>query len=54
MFPVRVSRRAFLVTSCAAISTRVLPQVVARSGGRRILTLVRERGVLRAVERVVP
>ena len=40
----------------AAGSIRVVPQVVARSGGRRILTLVYDKslGMMRAVERLVP
>ncbi len=53
--PVKVSRRGFLVSSGAAVALRAVPQV-ARPGGRRILTLVYDKGLgmMRAVERVVP
>jgi len=49
------TRRGFLMTAAAAGTVRALPQVAARSGGRRILTLVYDKslGMMRAVERVV-
>jgi hypothetical protein len=51
----KISRRGFLVSSGAALSVRGIPQMAARSGGRRILTLVYDKtlGAMRAVERVV-
>lgn len=50
-----VSRRGFLAGSAAVGAARVMPQVIARPPGRRILTLVYDKalGGLRAVERVV-
>ena len=52
----KLSRRGFLVSSGAALTVRVLPQVAAKTGGRRILTLVYDKGMgmMRAVERLVP
>lgn len=51
-----LSRRGFLAVTAAAGAVRVVPGVAARGGGRRILTLVYDKGLgmMRAVERVVP
>lgn len=51
----KLNRRMFLVSGTAAASVRVLPNVVANGGGRRILTLVFDKsvGAMRAVEKVV-
>ena len=50
-----LTRRGFIVASLAAGSIRSLPQIAAKTGGRRILTLVYDKslGMMRAVERVV-
>ncbi len=50
----RLNRRGFLISSGAAVALRAVPQV-AKPGGRRILTLVYDKGLgmMRAVERVV-
>lgn len=52
----KLTRRMFLATTAAAGGARALPQIVARTGERRILTLVYDKalGMMRAVERVVP
>ena len=52
----QISRRNFLVASGAALGARALPQIIARTGGRRILTVVYDKslGMMRAIERVVP
>ena len=51
-----MSRRGFIAAVAAAGAVRVVPQVVARTGGRRILTLVYDKslGMMRAVEQLVP
>lgn len=51
-----ISRRHFLAGLAAASSVRALPMVASRTGGRRILTLVYDKGLgmMRAIERVVP
>ena len=51
----KISRRGFLASTGATLAVRALPQVTAKSGGRRILTLVYDKalGMMRAVERVV-
>jgi hypothetical protein len=51
----KLSRRGFLVSASAAATMRAVP-VVTRAPGRRILTLVYDKGLgmMRAVERVVP
>ncbi len=51
-----LTRRGFLAATGAAATVRVLPQIAARPAGRRILTLVYDKGLgmMRAVERVVP
>ncbi len=51
-----ISRRGFLVSTGAAVAIRAMPQVAAKTGGRRILTLVYDKalGMMRAVERIVP
>lgn len=53
--PMRLSRRGFLASSGAAVAAQALPKMAARTGGRRILTLVYDKrlGMMRAVERVV-
>ncbi|WP_415919910.1 Tat pathway signal protein [Tateyamaria sp. SN6-1] len=53
---VKMTRRGFLATAAAATGVRLVPGVAARGGGRRILTLVYDKGLgmMRAVERVVP
>ena len=50
-----LTRRGFLATAAAAGTVRALPRVAATGGGRRILTLVYDKGLgmMRAVERVV-
>ena len=52
----KLTRRGFIATAIAAGGVRALPTIAARTGGRRILTLVYDRslGMMRAVERVVP
>lgn len=52
----KISRRGFLASTGAALTVRSLPQVVAKTSGRRILTLVYDKalGMMRAVERIVP
>ncbi|WP_299283393.1 twin-arginine translocation signal domain-containing protein [uncultured Tateyamaria sp.] len=53
----QLTRRGFLATAAAAGAARALPMAVTRaSGGRRILTLVYDKGLgmMRAVERIVP
>ncbi|WP_299370762.1 Tat pathway signal protein [uncultured Tateyamaria sp.] len=51
-----LTRRGFIVTALAASAVRTVPAVATRTGGRRILTLVYDKGLgmMRAVERVVP
>ncbi|MBF9034018.1 Tat pathway signal protein [Rhodobacterales bacterium HKCCE2091] len=51
-----LSRRLFLVSTAAAGAARVVPQIAARTGGRRVLTLVYDKalGAMRAVDRLVP
>ena len=53
---VDVNRRVFLASAAAALGTRAVPNLVARTSGRRILTLVYDKslGMMRAVERIVP
>jgi hypothetical protein len=50
-----LNRRGFLISVGAAAAVRAVP-VVSRPSGRRILTLVYDKGLgmMRAVERVVP
>ncbi|WP_044007024.1 hypothetical protein [Jannaschia sp. CCS1] len=51
------TRRQFLVlTAAAATAARLSPAIVARTGGRRVLTLVYDKGLgmMRAVDRLVP
>ena len=53
----KMTRRGFLASAAAATTIKALPSVAVRSGGgRRILTLVYDKGLgmMRAVERVVP
>lgn len=52
----KISRRGFLASTGAALAVRTMPQMVSKAGGRRILTLVYDKGLgmMRAVERVVP
>ena len=51
-----LSRRGFIAATLAAGTVRHLPQIAAKAGGRRILTLVYDKslGMMRAIERVVP
>lgn len=51
----QLSRRGFLASAGAATVIRAVP-VLPKTGGRRILTLVYDKGLgmMRAVERVVP
>lgn len=51
-----LSRRGFLAGTGAVLTLRALPQIAARPGGRRILTLVYDKalGAMRAIDRVVP
>jgi hypothetical protein len=52
----KLPRRGFIAATIAASSVRALPQIVAKTGTRRILTLVYDKGLgmMRAVEKVVP
>lgn len=52
----KLTRRGFFAATIAASSVRALPQIVAKTGTRRILTLVYDKGLgmMRAVEKVVP
>ncbi len=51
-----LDRRGLLAASAAALSLRAVPQIAAKTGGRRILTLVYDKslGMMRAVDRLVP
>lgn len=51
-----LTRRGFLAAAAASGAVRVVPGLATRTGGRRILTLVYDKGLgmMRAVERVVP
>jgi hypothetical protein len=51
-----LNRRTFLLAATAAGGVRFVPPVVARLGGKRVLTLVVDRatGTLRAVDRLLP
>ncbi|WP_137701614.1 Tat pathway signal protein [Marimonas lutisalis] len=51
-----LTRRGFIAVSIAAGTARHLPQIAAKTGGRRILTLVYDKSLnaMRAVERLVP
>ncbi len=50
------TRRGFIAATLATGAVRAVPAITARTGGRRILTLVYDKslGMMRAVERVVP
>jgi hypothetical protein len=51
------TRRQFLILSAAAATTaRLAPALATRAGGRRVLTLVYDKGLgmMRAVDRLVP
>lgn len=52
----KLTRRGFIASAIAAGSVRAVPQIAAKSGGRRILTLVYDKslGMMRAIDRVVP
>jgi hypothetical protein len=56
--PTRIdlTRRGFLASTGAALGVRGLGPLVKTGSGRRILTLVYDKGLgmMRAVERVVP
>lgn len=51
-----LTRRGFIAVTLAVGSIRAVPMVATRTGGRRILTLVYDKGLgmMRAIERVVP
>ncbi len=50
-----MNRRAFLAASASAGAIKALPQIAARQGGKRVLTLVYDKssGMMRAIDRVV-
>jgi hypothetical protein len=50
-----LTRRGFIATAAAATTLRAVPQIAAKTGGRRILTLVYDKslGMMRAVEKIV-
>ena len=53
----RLTRRKFLALSAATTGAlRLGPTVIARTGGRRVLTLVYDKalGAMRAVDKIVP
>ncbi|MBF9042821.1 Tat pathway signal protein [Rhodobacterales bacterium HKCCE4037] len=53
----KTNRRQFLILgAAAATAARLGPTFVARTGGRRILTLVYDKGLgmMRAVDRLIP
>ena len=54
--PLQMRRRGFFASSGAALAVRAVPQVAGKFGGRRILTLVYDKGLgaMRAGERGVP
>ncbi len=45
-----------LLHAAAAATARLVPTVIARSGGRRVLTLIYDKGLgaMRAVDRLIP
>ena len=51
-----LTRRGFIATAVAAGAVRLTPALATKPAGRRILTLVYDKGLgmMRAVERVVP
>ena len=51
-----MTRRGFLVTAAAGASAKLLPQIAATVGGKRVLTLVWDKsiGAMRAIDRLVP
>ncbi len=51
-----LTRRGFLATAVAGVSVKLLPQIAARVGGKRVLTLMWDRsiGAMRAIDRLVP
>lgn len=52
----KLTRRGFLATTGAALGVRGIAPLARSGSGRRILTLVYDKGLgmMRAVERVVP
>ena len=52
----KLSRRGFIASALAAGSVRALPQIAAKTGGRRVLTLVYDKslGMMRAIDKLVP
>ncbi len=50
-----LTRRGFIASVAAAGTVRLIPVVVAKTGGRRILTLVWDKtaGAMRAIDRWV-
>lgn len=51
----KLSRRGFIAGVAATGAARGVPQVLTKTGGKRVLTLVYDKtlGMMRAVERVV-
>lgn len=51
-----LTRRGFLAAATGAAGMRLVPQVAAKRGGRRVLTLVVDKatGTIRAVDRLIP
>ena len=52
----KMNRRAFLAVTASAGAIKALPQIAAKQGGRRVLTLIYDRslGMMRAIDRLVP
>ena len=51
-----MTRRGFLASAAAGASVKLLPQIAAKVGGKRVLTLVWDKslGAMRAIDRLVP
>ncbi len=51
-----LTRRGFIAAAAAAGTIRALPQIAAKTGGRRVLTLVYDKslGAMRAIDKLVP
>jgi hypothetical protein len=52
----KLTRRGFIASAVAAGAVRTVPQIAAKTGGRRILTLVYDKslGMMRAIDKLVP
>jgi hypothetical protein len=50
-----LNRRLFLVAAASGAAVRGLPNLAAKTGGKRVLTLVYDKslGMMRAIDRVV-